>query len=235
MTNKEEKVYRFELSRDGLHRQLGGGIPKGTTMILTGENGTGKSAISQRIVYGFLKHGCRVTIISTELTTKGFIDQMDSLDYPVMPHLLDKTLVYIPVFPLLGKSRKREDFLGRLKYAKGLYHSDIIVIDTLSSLIKNDIDEERAFEMLGFFKKLCGQSKTFLLTFDSDELSERVLSPFKSVSDIYIELKKEVIEGNVDHLMYVTRYGTAQAPVSNTIGFRIEPGAGFIVDITMVS
>ncbi len=235
MNNKDDKVYRFELSRDGLHRQLGGGIPKGTLFILTGENGTGKSAISERMVYGFLKHGHSVTYISTELTTPGFRDQMNSLDYPVSQFLLDKTLVFVPVFPLLGQSRTREDFLGRLKNAKGLYHSDVVVIDTISSLIKNDIDEERAFEMLGFFKKLCGQSKTFILTFDTDELSERVISPFKSVSDIFIELKKEVIEGSVDHLMYVTRYGTAQAPVSNSIGFRIEPGAGFIVDITMVS
>jgi len=235
MAINDEKVYRFELTQDGLHRQLGGGIPKGTTMIMIGENGTGKSAISERLVFGFLKHGHTVTYISTELTTPGFKDQMDSLNYPVSQHLHDKSMLYIPVFPLLGKSRKREDFLGHLMQAKGLFHSDIIVIDTLSALIKHDIDEERAFEMLGFLKKLCGQSKTFILTFDSDDLSERVLSPFKSVSDIYIELKKEVIEGNVDHLMYVTRYGSAQAPVSNSIGFRIEPGAGFIVDITMVS
>lgn len=235
MPVNEDKVYNFELSKDGLHRNLGGGIPRGTVAILTGADGTGKSAIIQRFVYGFLHHGHTVTVVSTELTTKGFIDQMDSLDYPIMEHLLNKTLTYIPVFPLMGKSRKREDFLGRLIKTEGLYRSDVVIIDTFSSLIKNDIDEERAFEVLGFFKKLCGQSKTFMLTFDSDDLSERVLSPFRSVSDIYIELKKEVIESSVERLMYITRYGTAQAPVSNSIGFRIEPRAGFIVDITQVS
>jgi archaeal flagellar protein FlaH len=231
----EDHIYRFGLDRDGLHRQLAGGIPKGTIMILVGEDGTGKSAISERFIYGFVRHDIPVTVISTELTTKGFLDQMDALDYPIREDLLSKRLVFVPVFPLIGAARKRGDFLGRLIKSPILFRSDVIVIDTFSSLIKYDIDEDRAFEALSFFKKLCGQSKTIILTMDDQDLSDRVLAPFRSVSDVFIELKKEVIESNVEHLMYVTRFGTARAPVSNTIGFRIEPGAGFIVDITNVS
>jgi len=235
MSDKDDNVFRFALERDGLHRQLGGGIPKGTIMILTGKDGTGKSAISQRFVYGFLRHELKCTVISTELTTKGFIDQMESLNYSVKEDLMSRRLAFVPVFPLLGQARKRGDFLGRLIQSPQLFSADVIVIDTFSALIKYDIDEDRAFEALSFFKKLCGQSKTFILTFDTEDLSDRVLAPFRSVSDIFIELKKEVMESSVEHLMYVTRFGTAQAPVSNAIGFRIEPTAGFIVDITMVS
>ncbi len=235
MDKKKDRLFLFDLDRDGLHRQMGGGIPKGTIMTITGMDGAGKSAIAQRLIYGLTRHNYRLTVVSTELTTKGFIDQMDSLDYPVMSDVLSRELVFIPVFPLIGAARKREDFLGRLLTTKGIYDSDIIVIDTFSALIKHDIDEERAFEVLSFFKKMAGQSKTIILTMDARDLSERIMAPFRSVSDILIELERDVIEGSVEHKMFVTRFGTAQGPVSNAVGFRIEPGAGFIVDITLVA
>ena len=75
-------LYGFELERDGLNRSLGEGFPKGIIGLTMGEYGSGKSAIMQRLCYGFLQNGVTVTYVSTELTTKGFIDQMKSLEYP---------------------------------------------------------------------------------------------------------------------------------------------------------
>ncbi len=45
--------------------------------------------------------------MSTELTTKGFIDQMKSLDYPIVKHLLSGDLLFVPVYPLIGKAIPR--------------------------------------------------------------------------------------------------------------------------------
>jgi flagellar protein FlaH len=232
---RREDLCYFDLSRDGLHRQLGGGLPKGTITLITGAVGTGKSVVVQRFIYGFLKHGYTVTLISTELTTKGFIDQMNSLDYKIRDYILSRELRVIPVFPLIGEAKSRDDFLGRVMKSSSLYDTDIIVFDTFSALVKNDIDEERAFKVLSFFKKLTGKGKTFILTMDSDELSESVITPFKSTSDLFLELRTEIIENNVEHLMYITRFTYAPGYVGNIVGFRIQPGAGFIVDITMVA
>ena len=103
MVTPRRNLLRIDIERDSLHRQLGGGIPKGTTMVMSGRFGTGKSAVSQRLSYGFLRHGHTVTYITTELTTKGFIDQMESLDYPVREDMMEGRLTIIPVFPLIGK------------------------------------------------------------------------------------------------------------------------------------
>ena len=54
---------------------MGGGLPKGTIVTITGTDGAGKSAIIQRFIYGLIRHNYRLTVVSTELTTKGFIDQ----------------------------------------------------------------------------------------------------------------------------------------------------------------
>jgi len=232
----EDDYLSITLERDNLHMQFGGGgLPKGTSLLMTGKDGAGKSAVCQRITYSLLKNGIKVTLISTELTTKGFIDQMRSLDYDILEFLLDGRLIFIPVFPLFGQAKGREDFLGRLMNTREIYSSDVIIMDTFSSLIKKDIDEERAFMVIAFFQKLSGKSKNLILTMDTSELSETVLAPFRSVCDIFIELKSEAVEGNLEHTMFIKRFSAASGPVRDTVGFRVVPGAGFIVDITSVA
>jgi flagellar protein FlaH len=228
-------LLKFDFERDGLHRHLGGGIPKGTLTVVSGKVGSGKSAIVQRMIYGFLLHHHSVNIISTELTTKGFLDQMDSLDYPVKKNLMDGTLKFIPVFPLLGKAKERSDFLARLTSTPALYESEVIVVDTFSSLVKNALDHSNALETISFLKKITGKNRSVILTIDPTEVTTDIMGPFRSVTDILLELDTTVVEGTMEHFMYVTRYSQALGPVSTAIGFRIEPRAGFIVDITTVA
>lgn len=228
-------LYEFELSRDGLHRSLGEGFPKGMISLVMGEYGAGKSAIMQRLCYGFLQNGVTVTYVSTELTTKGFIDQMKSLEYPVVSHLLTSNLLFIPVYPLIGQAVPRDEFLNKLMEAKQLYDRDVLIIDTFSSLTKKDLKGSRSLQVLAFFKKLTALNKTILLTMDQDEIPEHVLSPFQSDSEIYITIKKAVFEGATTRTLQVHRFGKTTEPVTDAIGFRIEPKIGFIIDITTVA
>jgi flagellar protein FlaH len=229
------EIYDIEIERDGLHRNLGGGFPKGAVVLINGEYGSGKSAICQRLAFGFLHNEHSVTMISTEFTTKSFIDQMKSLNYNVVENLLNKELLFIPVHPLIGKPRKRDDFLGRLTRSKQLYERDIVFIDTFSSLVKNDIDMERSLDALSFFKKLAGMNKTIILTVETGEIRDEVLSPFKSDSDIYLEITKRTLEGQTTRTLVVNRYVNSAAPIVEITGFRIEPKVGFIIDITTVA
>jgi flagellar protein FlaH len=176
-----------------------------------------------------------MTLISTESTTKGFLDQMESLDYPVKKHLLEGSLRFVPVFPMIGRAKKRTDFLQRLTSTPSLYDTEIIAIDTFSALVMNDIDESKALSTISFLKKITGRSRTVMLSIDPTDLPPSIMSPFRSVADILIELKTEIVEGEMEHVFYVTRYSHALGPVSTAVGFRIEPRAGFIVDITSVS
>lgn len=229
------ELYEFELDRDGLHRSLGEGFPKGMIALVIGEYGAGKSAIMQRLCYGFLRNGVTVTYVSTELTTKGFIDQMKSLEYPVVNYLLSGNLLFIPVYPLIGKAVPRDEFLNKLMEAKQLYDRNILIIDTFSSLTKKDLKGSRSLQVLAFFKKLTALNKTILLTMDQDEIPEHILSPFQSDSEIYITIKKSVFEGATTRTMQVHRFGKTTEPVTDAIGFRIEPKIGFIIDITTVA
>jgi flagellar protein FlaH len=227
--------YGFELDRDGLHRSLGDGLPKGAIVLVMGEYGSGKSAIMQRLTYGLLNNGVTVTYISTELTTKGFIDQMKSLDYPVVSFLLSGDLLFVPVYPLIGQAVPRDEFLDKLMEAKQLYDRDVLIVDTFSSLTKKDLKGSRSLQVLAFFKKLTALNKSIMLTIDEDEIAEHILSPFQSDSEVYITIKKAVFEGATTRTMNVHRFGKTTEPVTDAIGFRIEPKIGFIIDITTVA
>ncbi len=230
-----EEIYLFSLEQDTLDRHLGGGLPIGSTLLMTGPDGAGKSILSQRICFGLLMNNYSVTYISTELTTKGFIDQMNSLSYPIMDFILSEKLLFIPVFPLIGTPAKRGNYLERFLSSEDLFRKDIIIVDSFSGLVKEELTYEKCLNTIAFLKKMCGKSKTIMITADPKELDAKVFSPISASFDIYLDLKLKLVEGKLSRVMYVNRYSTATSKVGDAIGFRVEPGAGFIIDITAVA
>jgi len=85
----------LHLDRDDLNDKIGGGLPKGSLMIVEGESGIGKSILCQRITYGALVNGYTVTYISTEMTTLDFVRQMASLNYNIETYLFNLFLTSI--------------------------------------------------------------------------------------------------------------------------------------------
>lgn len=227
------ELFAIDLERDSLHRQLGGGIPKGSLILITGDTGAGKSALCQRMTYSLLKHGYTVTYISSELTTKSFIEQMNSLDYPVKPYLLSKNLLYVPVFPLITRAESRP-FVERLLSEPRLFDTDVSIIDTLSSLLRSSSEAE-ALLAIQHFRRVASRNKAVMITADPTELDLKTLQRLRTHADIYIDLQIDMSEGSIQHLMVVRRFLQAQARVGNVVGFRIEPGLGLILDITTVA
>ena len=228
-------TYKLQIPRDDLHDQLGQGLPAGTITLMEGAKGSGKSAVVQRMIFGFLSNQYSVTCISTELTVKDFINQMYSLDYPIASWLLDGKLKFVPVYPLVGNARSRADFLGMLMNSRDLYTSDVIVIDTFSSLVSNSLQgEENSIRVLSFFKRLAGMNKSIVVTIDPDEMNGKVLSPFESDSHVYLSLVVSQVGGIISRNIMVKRFASTQYRVSPMIGFRIEPNVGMVIEITSV-
>ena len=228
-------TYRLQITRDDLHDQLGQGLPAGTITLIEGANGSGKSAVIQRMIFGFLSNGYTVTCISTELTVKDFINQMYSLDYPISSWMLNEKLKFVPVYPLIGNARSRKDFLGMLMRSKELYTSDVIIIDTFSSLVSNSLrGEENSINVLAFFKKLAGMNKSIVISVDPDEMKERTVAPFESDSHIFLNLVVSQVGGAISRSIVVKRFAGTQFRVSPMVGFRIEPNVGMVIEITSV-
>jgi len=225
----------FYLERDEFNRKLGDGFPAGSLVLIEGGSGGGKSTISQRTCFGLVENGSTVTIVSTQQTTKGFINQMYSLDYPIANHLLKGNLLYIPVIPLVEAAKTRTDFLQRLMSAKELFAKDVIIIDTISALIKYSADAEKTLDLVSFFKKLNGIGKVIIITLEPDQLDESIMSVLHSSCDIYISLQVKASGNEIKRTMVVNKFTGAKGQVTQMVGFRIEPNVGLVIEISAVS
>ncbi|VVB96167.1 Putative flagella-related protein H [uncultured archaeon] len=227
--------YSFLLDRDELNQMLGGGFPKGSLIMIDGPSGSGKSALCQRFAFGLLDNKHTVTYVSTQLTTKNFIRQMNSLDYPIGIRLLKGELLYIPVFPLLKESTPRIDFVQRLMGAEVLFEKNIIIIDTLSALVRYSINQEKSLELISFFKKLSGVQKTIILTIDSTEMPSNIVTEFKDAAEILMTIKMRQMGSEILRTAMINKYSRPEIQVGAMIGFKVEAKSGVMINISGVS
>jgi len=231
-TGEDDAFISIRIQRDMLHTKLGGSIPYGSLILVEGKDGAGKSLLVQRLAYAFLRNGATVTYISAELSTKDFLEQMDSLKYVVDDYIIDSRLLFIPMFPFIGGGKLRMDFLDRLLAAQKLFDQRIIILDTLSFLlVQGNISQEKAFDAIKFFKKIVNKGKIVIFTVDPEQLNLGLLALLRSVSDIYLSFGTKTLGGDVKKFMSVNRFKRAKIPVVAQIAFRVEPGQGMIIDI----
>jgi len=228
-------IYNIKIDRDTLHERLNGGLPKGSIVFIEGADGSGKSIISQRLLFGFLTNGYKATYISTELTTKGFIEQMRALNYEVLPYIVSRQLLFVPVYPLIGRPRPKSEFLKMLMSAKELFKNDIIIIDTLSGIMEEEIDDKTIVDVTYFFKKIASENKTIVLTADPEQMNKGMLRYLRNTSDVYLQLIVNLSEAELAKMIVVKRFSQASEYVGSVTGFRVEPQVGLIVDITTVA
>ena len=82
-----EDGYEFTLEQDSLANAMGARLPNRSLWMVQGEVGSGKSLVSQRLIYGLLENGSKILVVTTELTTRGWIEQMESIGYPVTDYI----------------------------------------------------------------------------------------------------------------------------------------------------
>ncbi len=232
----------FTIDRDDLCERLGGGIPPGSLIVLEGKFGAGKSILSQRIAYGLLQHDTSLSYISTELTTAGFLQQMQSLKYDLNKPLMDERLVFVPIHPLLGARAPRDELLSRIAKARRMYEKDVIIFDTFSKFLADHLRAkgggfeatEQIEGVLYLFKRLNSIGKTIILTMEEGQVPPEIASTFKEGSDSYFQISMETTGASTTRQIVVHRMSRAPGRFGEVIGFRVEPGLGIVIEIKSV-
>jgi flagellar protein FlaH len=231
---------------DRLNKELGGGIPKGSIVLMEGDYGAGKSAISQRIAYGFCEEETTVTFLSTELTASGFIDQMHSLSYDMVDHLLAENLLFLhadlDTGGVLsdGNDESRMELLSRLMEAEMIWSADVIILDTFDAILRNDPtfeslirqNEERqaALEIISFFRNMITEGKIIVLTVDPSTVDVDAIGPFRAIADVFFELETLEVGNDVRRQISVKRFAGMGEQVGDTIGYSVRSGAGIVIE-----
>jgi flagellar protein FlaH len=238
--------------RDRLDKELGGGLPPGSIVLIEGDYGAGKSAMSQRFTYGLCEEGHSVTMLSTELTVGSFLEQMNSLGYDMVEHMLDENALFLHAD--IGDSNNfsggdsdddRKQLLKRLMEAEVMWDSDVIIIDTFDAILRNDPkfealvreNEERqaALEIISFFRDVISQGKVIALTVDPTTLDEEALGPFRSIADVFLELEMVEVGNDVRRQISVMRFAGMGEQVGDTIGYSVRSGTGIVIESRSVA
>jgi flagellar protein FlaH len=238
--------------RDRLNKELGGGIPPGSIVLVEGDYGAGKSAMSQRFAYGLCDEGNTATMLSTELTVGSFLDQMNSLDYGMVEHLLDEDILFLHAD--IGEGNKlsggdddsqRKNLLERLMEAEVMWESDVIIIDTFDAILRNDPkfealvrqNEERqaALEIISYFRDVISRGKVIMLTVDPSTLDEEVIGPFRAIADVFLELDMVEVGNDVRRQINVLRFAGMGEQVGDTVGFSVRSGTGIVIESRSVA
>ena len=214
-----EDGYEFTLEQDSLSNAMGARLPNRSLWMVQGEVGSGKSLVSQRLIYGLLENGSKILVVTTELTTRGWIEQMESIGYPVTDYIASGMLMVFSRFGVIAEAKEGVDLFDVLE-SDAVEKADVVVIDSASSLIPEGIEPSQYLTSLQKLRKICSESRSLLLTVDPTEMDGKLLHKLRSSCEVLLDLNAGFVGGEIKRTIVVTRFLRA---------------AGFIVDITAVS
>jgi flagellar protein FlaH len=245
----DDKLYALGLEdRDRVNASFGGGIPKSSIGLIEGEHGSGKSVITERFAYGLCETGANVTYVSAEETAQGLIDQMRSLNYDIVEHLLEEQMLFLhadvdtrDTFEEHNgeKETEQRELLDRLMRASVMWRSDVVIIDGFDEILLNDPHYEEIRErgeeddimqnLVTFFRRVSADGTTVIVTGNPSSLSGQALRPIRNVSDIYIVLNQRSVGNEVRKQMVVKKFAGMGNQVDDNIGYTVQANRGLTI------
>ena len=94
---------------------------------------------------------------------------MMSLKYNINKKLLSGNLLYIPVYPLISENSIKEDFIKKIMNTRAFYEKDIVLFDSISTLVSNDASDVQITDLMAFFKRIASMNKIVIYTVNPKE------------------------------------------------------------------
>ena len=229
-----EDGYEFTLEQDSLANAMGLRLPNRSLWMIQGEVGSGKSLVSQRLVFGLLENGSKVLVITTELTTRGWIEQMESIGYPITEYIASGRLLIFSRFGVIAESKDGVGLFDVLE-SEAIEKSDVVVVDSASALMPTGLETIEQVNVLQKLRRVCSESRSLLLTIDPTEMDAKLLNKLRYTCEVLLDKKTVFVGGDIKRTIVVTRFLRAAGPVQSSVGWRVEQYMCFIVDITAVS
>jgi archaeal flagellar protein FlaH len=220
-----------------LDRDLGGGIPTPSLILIEGGHGSGKTVFVQQIAFAMLKNRSRVYVISSEAMTKEYLLMMESIRLDPYSYYLHGHLRIYPLHIEGGRWSKSMSSFFLMATANFLEEKkekyDCIVIDSLS-VLTGDTSLSEFLTFITRIKNLVSDGKTVIITIHPDVLSQESVMKLRANADAYFVMENACIAGiDVKVLKIVKLWGvTGERKSSITlainpkIGLRVMPLSG---------
>ncbi|QSZ66293.1 flagellar accessory protein FlaH [Methanofollis aquaemaris] len=210
-----------------LDKKIADGLPLESLTLIEGENDTGKSVLTQQIIWGAMKQGLNVDLFTTENTTKSFISQMESMSLDISDYF---AWGYLRTYPLhtVGFEWKKEDMQGILQAIIAQIHqskAEVAVIDSLT-LFTEYASTDMILTFFTNCKNLVDHGKTILITLHTYAFEADTLVRIRSICDAHLFMKKALVGDKYVMMLEVVKVRGAQRTTGNIISFEVHPGYG---------
>lgn len=225
VTGMENKNRVISTGNSEIDKKLGGGIPRGSLILVEGQSDAGKSVLTQQMLWGCLRDNGTASVMTTENTVKSLIKQMQSLNLDVLDYcLLGKLKIYAL------KAMKARDGVGEalsslLNAMLRQLGQDLVVIDSCTSFFSHSPMEE----VIGFFeecKSCCDKGLTVAVVVHSYAFEGSTLVRISSMCDTHLRLSMENVGQKLMRMIEVAKVRGAQTITGNIVSFDVEPGWG---------
>lgn len=224
--------FDFGVIQDSLGQSMGTAIPNRALMLVCGGIGSGKSIIAQRMSFGMTANDIRVAMFTTELTTRGWLEQVASIGYYMDKRIDDGQFHLISSFGVIAETSDKPVSLLEILETSPAKEAEVVIIDRASELMPEEVGGK---ELLTKLRRFTSEGRTLMLMIDPDEMDSVILRDMKNSAEVVLDMLTSVVGGQLVRTVSVTRFLRAAGPVTERIGWKVMPEMGFIVDITAVA
>jgi len=226
-TPGEKKKAVLTTGKTEIDKKIDDGIPLRSLTLIEGEHDSGKSILSQQIIWGGMKQGLSIDLFSSETTSGNLITQMETMSLDISDYY---AWGYIRFFPILVpgldlEKENMEELLQRLLVHIEESRAEIIIIDSLTLFTEYTTNEV----IIDFFtecKNLCDRGKTILVCLHPYAFDEDSLVRIRSVCDAILTLKRALMGDKYLMVLEVVKIRGAHKTRENIVSFEVIPGYG---------
>jgi len=222
---QEEKPRLIGLGVMDIDKRIGGGLPADSLTLVEGDPDAGKSVVIQQFTFGALKEGLKTSLFLSESSSRGFLEQMDSLgmsstDY----YLIGRLSVYQK--NLRVEREKADRILQRLlHHIEDSDKRDLFIMDSITPLLFQ-FDERYVLSFLANCRDLAELGHTIIVTLHSYAISEALRFRADSIVDAHLRLRIEDLGQRLVRTLEVTKIRGAAKTADNAVSFTVQPGMG---------
>ncbi len=208
---------------ESLDALLGGGIDRGTSTLLMGPAGTGKSVVAMRYAIAAAERGQQASLFVFDESVETILARAHSLELGLPPHLASGRIHLHPVDPA---EMSPGEFANRVRTAAESGAADVLVIDSLNGYLNAMPGERLLIVQLHELLAYLGQRGTAsIIVLAQAGLVGRVENPVEVsyLADAVVLLRYFEVAGEVRQAISVLKKRTG--PHERTIReLRLGPG-----------